>query len=104
MSDEMVPTPRDTVPPEPGDDFKHRSTLPPFASDKRVADLEDQHAEVMATLSEIRGLVTSLTDRVTAFHEDIRRNSMRLTKLAARVALIDGEEEGELNGHDPVAT
>jgi hypothetical protein len=99
MKDEMIPAARDTLPPETGEDFKHHSTMPPFASDKRVSDLEDKHSEVMASLGELRVLVTTLTDRVMEFHYDIRRNSQRLTMLAARVALLDGEEEGEINGH-----
>jgi hypothetical protein len=97
----VPPASRDTLPPDPSDDAKaaRRSTLPPFASDERVTKLEDQHAEVMATLGEIRGMVAKLTDRVTEFHENIRRNSLRITRLAARVALLDDEEEGELNGN-----
>jgi hypothetical protein len=99
MKDEMIPAARDTLPPETGEDFKHHSTMPPFASDARVRDLEDKHSEVMATLGELRGLIVKLTDGVMELNDDRRRNSQRLTMLAARVALLDGEEEGEINGH-----
>lgn len=101
MTNEMIPPKdRDTEPPEPGEDFKHHSTMPPFASDKRVADLEDKHSEVMATLGRILASVEMLTDRVTSFHEDVRHINERINRLAARVAMLDGKREGS-NGHGP---
>jgi chromosome segregation ATPase len=95
MNDEIRPAARDTIPPEAGEDFKHRSTLPPFASDKRVQDLEDKHTEVMATLGQILDRLDTLTDRVSSFHEDNRRLDERMNKLAGRVAALDGKREGQ---------
>ena len=100
MTNETPPDARDTIPPEVGEDFRHGSTLPPFASDERVTLLESQHSEVMATLGEIKDSLQVLTNNVLVFHDDIRRNSQRITMLAARMTLLDGEEEGEINGHD----
>jgi len=97
---EIPPTSRDTIPPEPGEDFRHGSTLPPFASEQRVLDLESKHTEVMTTLGEIRKLMSTLLERVSAFHEDIQKLNTRMNKLAARVAMLDGKKEGH-NGHGP---
>lgn len=94
MTNEILPPKdRDTEPPTPLDAL-HRSTLPPFASDARVRDLEDKHAEVMAMLGQILDRVDTLTDRVSSFHEDARKLDERMNKLAARVALLDGKREG----------
>lgn len=101
MNDTMIPPKdRDTEPPDPRDAL-HRSTLPPFASEQRVTDLEDKHTEVMATLGEIRSLVGALADRVTAFHEELRHSDIdeRINKLAGRLAAIDGKREGT-NGNN----
>jgi hypothetical protein len=95
MNDEMIPpAARDTTPPAPGEEFRHGSTLPPFASDERVTLLEHQHGEVMETLRQILTSIAKLADRVTAFHEDMRRGDERMNRLAARVALLDGKREG----------
>lgn len=101
MSDEMLPSARDTIPPEPGEDFKHHSTLPPFASEADVQELEDKFNELKALLGEVKKALVTVTDRVGSFSEDIRRISRRQTTLAARMTILDGEEEGELNGHGP---
>ena len=95
-----IPPPRDTIPPEAGEDFKHRSTLPPFASEQRVSELEDKHAEVMATLGEILQRLDTLTNHVAAFHADVRALEQRVNKLAGRVAALDGKREAS-NGHGP---
>jgi hypothetical protein len=72
--------------------------MPPFASESRVTDLEDKHAEVMASLAEIRSLLTVLADSVAEFHADTRALNDRMNKLAARVAMLDGKREGS-NGN-----
>ena len=103
MSDEMLPPPsiRDTIPPEPGEDFKHHSTLPPFASEASVLELQDKFNELKALLGEVKKLLGTVTNRVASFSDDIRRISQRQTRLAARVAILDGDEEKEAdaNGH-----
>jgi hypothetical protein len=100
MSNEMLPTARDTIPPEPGEDFKHHSTLPPFASEADVQELKDKFDELTALLASVKSTLVTITNRVASFSDDIRRVSQRQTKLAARMAIIDGEEEGAINGHD----
>jgi chromosome segregation ATPase len=96
-----IPPPRDTVPPEAGEDFKHHSTLPPFASEESVQELKDKFIEVNALLGEMKNILVTLTNRVASFDDDIQRVSRRGNRLAARMTILDGEveeEEGH-NGH-----
>ena len=89
----MVPEGRDTIPPEPGEEFKHSSTLPPFASEESVLELKDKFTELKALLGEVKSILTTVTDRVVSFAEDIRRIEARQNRLAGRVAAIDGDDE-----------
>ena len=100
MNDEMIPpAARDTEPPEPGEGFRHGSTLPPFASDERVTRLEAQHSEVMGALGEIRGMLVSLIDGSNEFRATVHELEQRVNRLAGRVAVLDGQKEGKNGNH-----
>jgi len=100
MTDEILPAPRDTTPPESGEEFKHHSTLPPFASEAAVQELQDKFVELKALLAEVKAILATVTNRVVSFDDDIQRLSRRQNRLAARMTILDGEveEEEERNG------